>query len=572
MTSSSPEDSLPFALQRLREAAEAIEDERASRVVASLEQYAAQPKLQLLVLGAGGSGRSTLVNTLLGSPDLLPRSPLPKAPLSVVLRLGADVTLEATTHHGIRTALPPSSLREILYDPAGAHREVEICAPAAILHTCEIRIEPLEAARSADEWRDLLSRTDFTILLLRAPALLSTAERSFVRDYLVEGFGLERVALLVNQMDLVEEEERGAVLDALSRFLGPFESRPVILDVSLARPGSDVAALERLMRDVVERHRELREAGLTTLLDTALEELDRGAERREALLSLDADQARRIRQTLSARGEWLEERIGRMRHRVSTFIGTLLKERANRDVEEFGVTFRRRLPAEIESVQDVAVVRRYLPGYIEQVWQTFLRDEAIAVRGHLDEEISRIDAMIAADLQSLLGEDLPALDGRGIDPVSSTPDSFVMPRRGKHFASSIAKGLSYQGLILTIWSLPLGLASLGAGQVIRRIYSSGIESSERKAYVEAAIAASREFEEEVLRRLDKDIAAIAEELQSSVTSVYTEAVGRIEELLSRQTVESGDAAAQREALSRVREQTIPEIRAMLHLVEAGEPV
>src|SRR5437588_8784046 len=97
MTSSSPETDSPVAvLPLLHEAAEVVGDARASQLVRAVEEYAARSKLQLLVVGSTGAGRATLVDALLGLPDLLPRSPVPKAPLSLVVRFGADLTLEAT--------------------------------------------------------------------------------------------------------------------------------------------------------------------------------------------------------------------------------------------------------------------------------------------------------------------------------------------------------------------------------------------------------------------------------------------------------------------------------------------
>jgi uncharacterized protein HemX len=260
-----------------------------------------------------------------------------------------------------------------------------------------------------------------------------------------------------------------------------------------------------------------------------------------------------------------------MQHRVSAFVGTLLGGRARHDIQEFGTVFRRRLPAEIEAVDDLATVKRYLPGYIEHVWRELLRHEAISMRRAVEDEIKQIDAMIQDDLRGLLGEGI-ALEGliSEIDPVSDTPDSFVMPRRGAHFASSIAKGLSYQGLILTLWNLPLGLASLGAGHLVRRLYRSGIQKAERKAYVDAATAASREFEEEVLRRLDQDMRTMTDELRAGVESAYRGAAERIESFLSGHVRQAHDIAARRDEIARVTAHIVPEIRALLDGMDVGE--
>jgi hypothetical protein len=96
-------------------------------------------------------------------------------------------------------------LRSSLIGPAARNLvAVNIHAPSELLKTCDLRIAALDGARSPEAWRGLLAATDFVILVLRAPALLGLVEREFVREHLVP-FGLHRIAIVINQIDLVDE-------------------------------------------------------------------------------------------------------------------------------------------------------------------------------------------------------------------------------------------------------------------------------------------------------------------------------------------------------------------------------
>ena len=168
-----------------------------------------------------------------------------------VTRLGVD---------GSQTVFPVGQLLRILMDQDDAGMaSVEIHVDSELLELCDLWVEPIEASRSPDDWRKVLGKLDDVMLVLNAGALLSDAEKRFVRDVLAIEVGLERVAILINKMDLIPDDERESIHQLVRTFLGPFESQPAILDLLVCdiatgrREGTGEDALGILMADLLEQ-------------------------------------------------------------------------------------------------------------------------------------------------------------------------------------------------------------------------------------------------------------------------------------------------------------------------------
>ncbi|HEX6509751.1 MAG TPA: hypothetical protein VF221_19150, partial [Chloroflexota bacterium] len=520
-------------------------------------------KLRLLVVGSVGSGRATLANVLLGRPDLIPESPIPKPPVGIDIQHGERISAVRIGPDDSRAAIPTARLRAVVTEPDGGRGErVAIQAPSELLELCDLRIESIDATLSPAGWRAALGRTDYVIFLLNGAALLSDAERRFVRDHLAPELGLERVAIVVTHMDLVPEEERDSILDLLRTFLGPYESQPAILGVSL-REGSDAGGsdgLSILMSDLLERRAPVRDAAIRRMLETVLDELDAAAAETEALYAMEETDVRRVQGEIAAQRTWLEGRIERMHGRVETFVETLLKEQLLRRIEAFGETVRARLPQEIDSVDDVALVRRYLPGYLETVWTEYLRGRTIAVRGELAEEEERMNAMIEADVSELLGGAGQA--GLGRDFAADAPGLhvFVIPRRGKHRATNVARGLSLNGFFMLFLAPQLGIISLAASQVIQRIYKDDIDKADRQAMTVSAIMATRELEREVKDRIRQQFAELTQQLKDDVTRAYMQGVEHVVKMLNERAAHRQDLESRRVGIHAMTRDRLPRLR------------
>jgi hypothetical protein len=563
--------SLSSMLEEIADIAGILNRPRLLETIEGVLEHRRAAKLQLLVVGSAGSGRSTLANILLRQPGLLPESPIPKPPVGIEVQHGERMSAIRVGADDSHTALPPGRLRSVLTDPDGGHGErVMIHAPCDLLEMCDLRIESLEAGLSPTGRRAVLGGTDYVILLLNGTALLSNAERQFVRDGLAAEVGLERVALVVTHMDLVPEDERDSILELLTTFLGPFQSQPAILSLSLrevARGGSDAAgydALITLMNDLLEQRTPIRDAAMQQILGALLDDVEAAVTEIEALYALEEEDVRRVKEGIASQRAWLERRIERVQGRIEAFVDTLLKEQLLRQIEGFSEVVRARLPQEIDSVDDIAVIRRYLPGYLETVWTEYLRGRMIAVRTELVEEETRLNAMIDADLSELLSGAGQSTDSmkRGFETDPLALHVFIMPKRGKHRASNVVRGLSLNGLFMLFFAPQMGILSLAASQVIQRIYREDISTADRQAVIASAAPASRELEREIKRRIAEQFATLTQQLKDDASSAYRRGVEQITEMLDERATHQHDLETRRAEIREIVRERLPRLRAL----------
>jgi hypothetical protein len=563
--------SLSSMLEEIADIAGILNRPRLLETIEGVLEHRRAAKLQLLVVGSAGSGRSTLANILLRQPGLLPESPIPKPPVGIEVQHGERMSAIRVGADDSHTALPPGRLRSVLTDPDGGHGErVMIHAPCDLLEMCDLRIESLEAGLSPTGRRAVLGGTDYVILLLNGTALLSNAERQFVRDGLAAEVGLERVALVVTHMNLVPEDERDSILELLTTFLGPFQSQPAILSLSLrevARGGSDAAgydALITLMNDLLEQRTPIRDAAMQQILGALLDDVEAAVTEIEALYALEEEDVRRVKEGIASQRAWLERRIERVQGRIEAFVDTLLKEQLLRQIEGFSEVVRARLPQEIDSVDDIAVIRRYLPGYLETVWTEYLRGRMIAVRTELVEEETRLNAMIDADLSELLSGAGQSTDSmkRGFETDPLALHVFIMPKRGKHRASNVVRGLSLNGLFMLFFAPQMGILSLAASQVIQRIYREDISTADRQAVIASAAPASRELEREIKRRIAEQFATLTQQLKDDASSAYRRGVEQITEMLDERATHQHDLETRRAEIREIVRERLPRLRAL----------
>jgi hypothetical protein len=573
--------------ETIQRAAEELGDAEALDLSAVLRELSGEAKLQVLVVGRSGAGRASIVDALLAQPDLIPRSPLPKAPIGITVGYGPSPVAELVALDGGREAIRPGKLSGVLFDEPGVatrYARVEIQTPAELLTTCDLHIEALEMARTSEETRVTLAATDFVLLVLRATALLSQQERDFVREHLVP-YGLERVAIVINQLDLIAEDERDSIAELVRTFLGPFESQPAVLELSarealsVPRTGDAASgaggfpALATLLSDVLEDHGALRAQTVRQAVESSIAALEAGAERQQAMAEIGREEVARLQDLIASRRDWLEERIARARNRVDAYVATLSKEQLLHEIERFGEMFRARLPDQVIPIEDVSAVRKHLPGYIEAVWLEFLQTQMIAVQSGLQDEARALTRMAETDLQDLVGDALPGLQrilrGGTIDP--SAFRTFVMPRRGKHRAENIAKGLGVHGYVMLMFNPPLGVLSLAASHLVQRFFRGDIDLADKRAMIAAATTATREMQTELEASVTATVGELAASMKQDVERLYREGIALIEAFVTDTMADRDQIESRRLTIDRLLHDTIPVLRRASEDLFTGEP-
>lgn len=142
----------------------------------------------MVMVGPFGSGKSSIINALLGE-EVMEVGPIPTTDHIVILRHGPDV--QRTRSGDVETIFHPSSMLEnlSLVDTPG-----------------------LESVfRTHDQvTRRFLHRADVVILVMIATQVLTASNLEYLQELKTYG---KRVIVVVNQMDVLEPEERDQVRD-----------------------------------------------------------------------------------------------------------------------------------------------------------------------------------------------------------------------------------------------------------------------------------------------------------------------------------------------------------------------
>lgn len=572
-------------LERVNTTAQTLEDQELLDLIAAAQAHSEVSTLRLLIVGATGSGRFSLANALLGQARFLPSSPVPKAPVPLEISYAESASIELVEKDGSRKALSPERLRSFLTNSeiqTSEYRQVDVKTNSDLLKTASFRIESIGAAHSPAAWKEVLAGIDYVFFTLKAVALLSEEERRFIEEVLHPAIGLERVTIVINQIDLIDPEERPELTERLRAFLGPFERQPAIIEFSTLQVGqgegdsaldSGYEALIRITRsDLLDHHQTTRAAALRQTAELCLTTLEETVTRQQALAATSEADVKDLLGKIDARQQWLPARIERVQHRVDTFINAMLREQFLREIEGFSAALQQQLPIELQPIQEMTTLKRYLPGYLESLWKAFFNGQLDAIRSKLAIEVKQINQMIEDDFRELLESQSAGFQDqvRGFDDTPDRLRTLIMPRRGKNQAGTIATGVQVFGLVLLIPNLPLGLAAIGIGQAIRMVFKKDTDTADRQALIDSAVNAVHELEIQIKKQVSARFDAISAEMKKAVADRYEQGLTNLRALLEESLAWRDKLGAKQAHLSTLREQTIPELRGLLAQLDGME--
>ena len=358
---------IPSFLARVNEAALLLGEAETVDLIADVKARLSIPQLRILIVGSAGVGRFSVTNTILGKPEMLPVSPVPKAPIG--LHIGYDETTmaEAVTRDGVRIAMSVEDLHSLLtsYETAlTRYNLVEVKTDSELLKSCELRIESIHTKRTLAEWKELLAGTDYVLLVLRAIALLSEQERAFIRDVLQPQFGLERVAIVLNQMDLVPYEDYSSISEHVRAFLGSYKSQPVLLEYAAAQASKGLLSgnipadsgyevfITLVKDDLVKQHSALKLAAVQQALEICLADVEDAAKRQMALLSTNESDLYKLLNKCNMQDQWLQARVKRVQQRAEFAINRLGKATFFSGIEGFSDTLKQQVANHFEVLSE----------------------------------------------------------------------------------------------------------------------------------------------------------------------------------------------------------------------------
>jgi len=524
------------------------------------------PKLEaerfhLVVLGEFNHGKSTFVNALLRQ-DVLPTGITPTtASINHVVH-AANPTARVVLLSGESKYLEPTQLKEWV-TVAGGHASevayVELGYPSDLLVNNVVLVDT-PGVNDLNEQRaevtyGYVPRADAVVFLLDAGQALKDSEREFLRSRVLES-ARDRLIFVLGKMDLLNADERAAVVDYVRQGLATIAPDPIVFPLSAkdwAKSGDPASGMPQLLA-YLERF--LARDRAQVILDNAAGDAARTAAYLEANLGV------RMRAYDMDIGQ-LEERIAAVRDQLDASKRKLdelhvrieadassIKNQVELDLEAFAKTFVQALPVQIDA-NDADDIKKYLPAFIEDKFKEWAEIEGAklaAMLEHLAEEVIAITNENVAAAAATLAERL----GPGDTSVDITVDSF------KYDVGIYAVGALGTTVMLFVNALAGGLLTLAA-PILAIVLKSKIAGDIRIQAKEKVPAAVLQAAAAMKPHFDACIDDFAKRLSAFVSNAGNALYKGISEILDRTMTERRDRGV---AVADVKAATASQIEAV----------
>jgi GTP-binding protein EngB required for normal cell division len=524
------------------------------------------PKLEaerfhLVVLGEFNHGKSTFVNALLGQ-DVLPTGITPTtASINHVVH-APNATARVVLLSGESKYLEPTQLKEWV-TVAGGHASevayVELGYPSELLVNNVVLVDT-PGVNDLNEQRaevtyGYVPRADAVVFLLDAGQALKDSEREFLRSRVLES-ARDRLIFVLGKMDLLNADERVAVVDYVRQGLARITPDPIVFPLSAkdwAKSGDPASGMPQLLA-YLERF--LARDRAQVILDNAAGDAARTAAYLESNLGvrlrsydMDIDQLEvrigAVREQLDASKRKLDELHVRIEADAES-----IKNQIGLDLEAFAKTFVQALPVQIDA-NDADDIKKFLPAFIEdkfKEWAELEGAKLAAMLEHLAEEVISITNENVAAAAAAMAERL----GPGDTTVDITVDSF------KYDVGIYAVGALGTTVMLFVNALAGGLLTLAA-PILAIVLKSKIAGDIRIQAKEKVPAAVLSAADAMKPHFDACIDDFAKRLSAFVSNAGNALYKGISEILDRTMTERRDRGI---AVADVKASTASQIEAV----------
>jgi small GTP-binding protein len=498
------------------------------------------PKLEaerfhLVVLGEFNHGKSTFVNALLGQ-DVLPTGITPTtASINHVVH-AQNPTARVVLSSGESRYLEPTQLKEWV-TVAGGHASevafVELGYPSELLVNNVVLVDT-PGVNDLNEQRaevtyGYVPRADAVVFLLDAGQALKDSEREFLRSRVLES-ARDRLIFVLGKMDLLNADERVAVVDYVRQGLAQITTDPIVFPLSAkdwAKSGDPASGMPQLLA-YLERF--LARDRAQVILDNAAADAARTAAYLESnlgvrLYSYDLD-INQLEERIAAVREQLDSskrKLDELHVRIEADASSI-KNQIGLDLEAFAKTFVQALPVQIDG-NDADEIKKYLPAFIEDKFKEWAEVEGAklaAMLEHLAEEVISITNENVAAAAAAMAERL----GPGDSSIDITVDSF------KYDVGIYAVGALGTTVMLFVNALAGGLLTLAA-PILAIVLKSKIAGDIRIQAKEKVPAAVLQAAEAMKPHFDACIDDFAKRLSAFVSNAGNTLYKGISEILDR---------------------------------------
>ncbi len=510
----------------------------------------------LVVLGEFNHGKTTFVNALLGGP-VLPTGITPTtsmihevrhgaSPRAVLVRRPPEAPAGARPLDGPREEVAFSQLHDLV---AGGRTKpedvlrVEIEYPAELLRD-RVTLVDTPGVNDLNHQRAEITygyvpRADGVVFLLDAGQILKESERRFLRDRLL-GAGRDRIVFAINKADLLSDAERAEVMEYATRQLSSLVPGAPVMFLSATRAlagdraGSGLDALLGKLSSLLGNER------LKMLVDYAADEglrvgdlLGRGLAAKRRALSMTSEEFERRVGALEADVDGARALVEQRKAKIAEEIAAM-QAVARRDLEQFTDEFAAAVRLEVEK-SGADDIRKYLPGFIEDTWRTWLDAEAKSLGTQLEALAEQMVAIVNDDAH---------VAARAVEGFAAgTAAQFdVKVDTTKYDVGVFAVGALGVGVMVAV-NLAVGAVVTAAAPALALLFKGWVDDETRQRALEAAPATVRASAAKIGPALDAAVAGFGEKLADFVASASEELRRAVLEVLAstRQALASAEA-------------------------------
>ncbi|WP_461205055.1 hypothetical protein [Clostridium sp. DL1XJH146] len=571
-------------LKRCEIISENLDSQKLIKVTKSTKEILnVKDKLRVTFISQPFNGLLKLLLNLLESPSMFPES-INRVNKSYFIKVSfaEEITFKKVNEDGESEKITKDDFEKNLLDEMEINEDKvfrgEILINAPFLNHLDLNFICSKNEFKDVDWYYRFASTDIAFLLLSSIRLLSISEKQFLKGDLAKILSFRRLGIIVNNMDLLEQENRVEVLEYIQRYFSKYEEKiPTYYyssnEVTLAQINNETINDENMrLIDFIKNELSLKTETLRKISEKQvctvyIKELESVVNNFKEKLNLDKQKIDKAISQIKGKSEQLDFKKESTKRRINMYINGVVKIEFLDKIDKFNGKIKEDLEQTIMESEDMDEMKTKIPLFIEEVWGTFYDKQKLWLEKTILSELNDVYKNIQTDvieIASDLEEDVEELifsclqDKFHLDSITNTKI------KADNKQAVLSKYLSIGGVALLFVNFPMGVLSIGTGQILRVFYKDSIESDKRKKLCALVLENCDKFKTEIDMKVEGEFSKITENLQDEADKIYDRLVALLIDTLEEQKLVIKKSEDKADYLRSIENKDIPEL---LNLVD-----
>jgi hypothetical protein len=405
--------------------------------------------------------------------------------------------------------------------------------------------------------------SDYVIFVLKAPVLLSQDEKLFIKNTLINYFNLDKIIFLISQIDLIDNDEISSISSYVRTFLSELSTETSIIPYSILK---DRDMIHTIIDEKFLQHLgKIKHENFLDCISICIDTLEAEINRQLKIKKISEEAMLKVLNEIDAKASWFNSRIERIKNKIEAFINTIIKEDLLRDVEGFNNVLKDSLPLEIDSIDSLELIKKFLPLYIGNLWKEFFEIKSIKINENINTELSSIKKEIQDDFIKFFDDSQIDIDEM-LSSININKEGIITninPNRNINIADKIATGFGMLGLGLVFFNLPLAIVSLGSGHLLRKVFQNSIKESDKTAIKETLNNSLNDLLSSIEDSLHQSFNEYSKKLKDEVCNIYLNGINTLKTEFQENVKNYDIIKKNTDAYEKILFENIPALRSSL---------